>query len=169
MNTRSSALRKLSAAFAALALAAGVSACGAAPAGEQAQAPQVTTDAATFSVAVIGPDAAGEPVYYAPLSFFTVADHDGWAATQECFDDAGLVYDASNSEYGVMLNSITSPVDGTVLAWDEAAGTYWQLFVDGKAAEVGIDGVEVKEGTEIVWYYSAFGDALPEAAQAAAA
>ena len=167
MKTRSTALRKLSAAIAALTLAAGVTACAAAPTEQPAVTGQ-TADA-TFSVAVIGPDATGEPSYYAPVEYFATTTHDAWAATQECFDDADLAYDASNSEYGVMLNSITSPVDGTVLAWDEAAGTYWQLFVDGKAAEVGIDGVEVKDGTEIVWYYSAFGDALPEAAQAAAA
>ena len=73
-----------------------------------------------------------------------------------------LTYDASNSEYGIMLNSITSPEDGTVLAWDEATGCYWQLFVNGVAAETGISGIELEDGMSIVWYYSAFGDSLPE-------
>ena len=66
-----------------------------------------------------------------------------------------------------MLNSITSPADGTVLGWDEGTGKYWQLFVDGEASEVGIDGVELADGTSIVWYYSAFGDALPDMADLA--
>ena len=62
----------------------------------------------------------------------------------------------------IMLNSITSPEDGTVLAWDEATGCYWQLFVNGVAAETGISGIELEDGMSIVWYYSAFGDSLPE-------
>ena len=124
-----------------------------------------TTDEPQESVTieVIGPNADGDDSAYAEEASYALADvTDAWDLSQKAFDAAGLDYDASNSDYGVMLNSITSPVDGTVLAWDEAAGTYWQLFVDGEASEVGIDGVELADGTSVVWYYSAFGDVLPE-------
>ena len=49
-----------------------------------------------------------------------------------------------------------------MLAFDEASGCYWQLFVDGVASEVGISEVELADGMQIVWYYSAFGDTVPE-------
>ena len=114
------------------------------------------------SDAVIGPDADGNPVAYAPDATVTVAEgDDAWTITQGVLDGAGLTYDFENSSYGVLLNSITSPVDNTVLAYDEASGAYWQLFVDGKASEVGISGVELADGMKIVWYYSAFGDEVP--------
>lgn len=117
-----------------------------------------------ISLAVIGPDENGEPEYYAPSmdSVITPGADDAWGLTQTLFEMGGLEYDASNSDYGIMLNSITSPVDGSVLAWDEATGCYWQLFVNGTPSDVGISQVELEDGMEIVWYYSAFGDALPE-------
>ena len=117
-----------------------------------------------ITMAVIGPDENGDPEYYAPvMDTMTLPDaSDAWELSQQLFDMGELVYDASNSDYGILLNSITSPEDGTVLAWDEATGCYWQLFVDGVASEVGISEVELADGMSIVWYYSAFGDALPE-------
>ncbi len=128
---------------------------------EQAAAPEEPQE--VVSIEVIGPDANGKDADYVAKTDYALADvEDAWALSQKAFDEGGLTYDASNSDYGVMLNSITSPVDGTVLAWDEASGDYWQLFVDGEASEVGIDGVELADGTSVVWYYSAFGDALPE-------
>lgn len=156
MKTQDKKLHRFAAMVAALALATGLGACsGAGQGGASAE------QGKAYTVAVIGPDADGAPAYYAEPASYDVGT-DAWTATQKSFEAAGLSYDASNTEYGVLLNSIVSPVDGATLAFDEAKGTYWQLFVDGVAAETGIDGVEVKEGTSIVWYYSAFGDALPE-------
>ncbi len=127
---------------------------------EQA-APAEPQEAVTIEV--IGPDANGKDAYYAaPTQVDLATAEDAWAATQQVFDANELDYDAENSTYGIMLNSITSPVDGTALAFDEGTGKYWQLFVDGEASEVGIDGVELADGMTISWYYSAFGDALPE-------
>ena len=116
-------------------------------------------------ISVIGPNADGGDCDYVGEREYARADVDGaWDASQRAFDEGNLTYDASSSDYGVMLNSITSPATGEVLAFNEEDGTYWQLFVDGEASEVGIDGVELKDDTDIVWYYSAFGDALPEVA-----
>lgn len=134
-------------------------------AADQGQSGQATTDEPQEAVAieVIGPDANGDDSLYVTESSYALAEvEDAWDLSQKAFDAAGLTYSASNSDYGVMLDSITSPADGTVLAFDEASGDFWQLFVDGKASEVGIDSVELKDGTSVVWYYSAFGEALPE-------
>ena len=144
-----------------LVLGAGVASCSG---GSQEQAASADeAEVMHISMVVIGPDANGEDVVYGETDAVVADDTtDAWALSQQLFDMYGLEYDAANSDYGIMLNSITSPVDGTVLAYDEGAGTYWQLFVDGAASEVGIDGVELADGTSVVWYYSAFGDALPE-------
>ncbi|MBQ6524116.1 MAG: DUF4430 domain-containing protein [Atopobiaceae bacterium] len=158
----SSPVKKVTRLFVAIVLAGGLAVGGcasnqAAPAAEQPKE--------VVQIAVVGPDGAGKDVAYLPQTEYALADvADAWTLSQKAFDAAKLTYDAANSDYGVMLNSINSPIDNSVLAWDEASGKYWQLFVDGKASEVGIDGVELADGTSIVWYYSAFGDALPDVA-----
>lgn len=114
------------------------------------------------TISVIGPDGSDAPVYYAPATEIELAEgDDAWTATAAVLDGAGLAHDAENSAYGVFLNSITSPIDGSALAFDEATGRYWQLYVDGVASEVGISEVEPADGMQIVWCYSAFGDELP--------
>lgn len=116
----------------------------------------------SINVEVIGPDADGKPVYYAePVTYELAEGEDAWTLTQKSLDANGLTYDAENTSYGVMLNSINSPIDGTKLEFNADSGAYWQLFVDGAASEVGISGVEPADGQSIVWYYSAFGDTLP--------
>lgn len=114
------------------------------------------------TISVIGPDGSDAPVYYAPATQVELAEGDDtWTATAAVLEGAGLAYDAENSAYGVFLNAITSPVDSSILAFDEATGRYWQLYVDGVASEVGISEVEPADGMQIVWCYSAFGDELP--------
>lgn len=116
----------------------------------------------SVSIRVIGPDAQDADSLYAEQSVSLSGVEGAWEATQQVFDAAGLSYDAANSDYGIMLNSITNPATGDVLAFDETTGNYWQLFVDGTASEVGIDGVELSDDQEIAWYYSAFGAELPQ-------
>ena len=147
-------MRKAAAALFAVVLGLGAAACG-------QQAAPAADDATTVKVSVIGP-ATGAPAFYATETEVALAEgQNAWDASQQVFDQFKLVYDASNTEYGVMLNSINNPLDQQPLAYDEASGCYWQLFVDGVPSEVGIDGVEVADGMSIVWYYSAFGDELP--------
>lgn len=124
--------------------------------------PASTDDSAmTVNVRVIGPDASGADSEYAAEDVAVAADDDAWTVSQKVFDDAELTYDAENSSYGVMLNSIDNPATGDSLAWDEGTGNYWQLFVDGTASEVGISEVELADGVSIVWYYSPFGAEVP--------
>jgi hypothetical protein len=146
----------------ALALAGGLVACGSTGSGTETTAAEEPAE--VVKIAVIGPNADGKDSAYVAETEYALADvADAWDLSQKAFDSASLTYDAQNSDYGVMLNSITNPATDEVLAWDEASGKYWQLFVDGEASEVGIDGVELSDGTSIVWYYSAYGDAVPDA------
>ena len=116
-----------------------------------------------ITVTVIGPDADDAPVYYVGATEVELADGDDcWTATAALLDGEGIAYAADNSTYGVFLNSITSPVTGAELAFDEESGRYWQLYVDGVASEVGVSEVVPADGMQIVWYYSAFGDTVPE-------
>ena len=63
------------------------------------------------------------------------------------------------------LSDITS-ADGRKLGWDASTGKYWQLFVNGKASEVGAGQVNLAPGDSVVLYYSAFGASLGEIGQA---
>lgn len=66
---------------------------------------------------------------------------------------------------GYYLRDITSR-DGRTLGWDESTGKFWQLFVNGKASEVGAGQVHLAPGDNVVLYYSAFGTSLDEIGQA---
>ena len=63
------------------------------------------------------------------------------------------------------LSDITS-ADGRKLGWDASTGKYWQLFVNGKASEVGAGQVHLAPGDSVVLYYSAFGASLDDASKA---
>ena len=66
---------------------------------------------------------------------------------------------------GYYLSDITS-ADGRKLGWDASTGKYWQLFVNGKAPEVGAGQVHLAPGDSVVLYYSAPGASLDEIGQA---
>lgn len=66
---------------------------------------------------------------------------------------------------GYYLSDITS-ADGRKLGRDASTGKYWQLFVNGKASEVGAGQVHLAPGDSVVLYYSAFGTSLDEIGQA---
>lgn len=136
-----------------------------------ADLPEIPTDPQpevpqTFevSVSVIGPDANGNTVSWAENA--TMEVENGALAsevTERLFKEADLEADYGTGEYGWYLNTITSPHTGEQLGWDQATGKYWQLFVNGKASELGAGNVELKQGDSVTWSYSAFGDDMPEA------
>lgn len=84
---------------------------------------------------------------------------------EQVLKDQGLAHTSSTTEYGYYLSDITSS-DGRTLGWDAATGKYWQLFVGGKASEVGAGSVALTPGDSIVLYYSAFGASLDDANKA---
>lgn len=137
-----------------------------AEAAQPADADADSSDEAAISAtaSVIGRDADGELETWAASAGYdlpggsTAAD-----LTEAMLEAAGLVADYDpNGQYGFSLNTITSPADSRLtLGWDVATGRYWQLFVNGKPSDLGASSVNLKQGDEVVWFYSAYGDALP--------
>jgi hypothetical protein len=78
----------------------------------------------------------------------TVAD-----LTELALDELGLSHESGNGSWGYYLNSITDPVTGKALAWDQSTGRYWQLYVDGQVSWVGASSIELTDGMTIGWYY----------------
>lgn len=128
-----------------------------------------TTDHADPKISVnfklVGADADGnDEVWFdgaQSMAYGSTAD----ALIEQVLKDQGLAHTSSTTEYGYYLSDITS-ADGRTLGWDTATGKYWQLFVGGKASEVGAGSVALAPGDSIVLYYSAFGASLDEIGKA---
>lgn len=87
------------------------------------------------------------------------------ALIEQILDAQGLAHTSGTTEYGYYLSDITSS-DGRTLGYDADTGKFWQLFVNGKASEVGAGQVHLAPGDNVVLYYSAFGASLDEIGQA---
>lgn len=114
---------------------------------------------ATFEV--YGIDASGNPEVWTTDSLSVEKGTTAAELTERMLDAAGIAYDAEESTYGWYLNSMTSS-DGRVLAWDDATGACWQLWVNGAASDAGASSVTVEDGMSIAWYYAAYGAEYPE-------
>lgn len=115
------------------------------------------------SVAVIGPDANGQDVAWASEGAYRAKEGDtADTAFLALVEQAGLVVDHSTGEYGLSINSITSPFTGEVLAWNPTSQKYWQFFVNGVASDLGPSATPLNEGDRLEWVYSAFGASVPE-------
>lgn len=87
------------------------------------------------------------------------------ALIEQILDAQGLAHTSGTTEHGYYLSDITSR-DGRTLGRDVATGKYWQLFVNGKASEVGASSVTLGAGDSVALYYSAFGASLDDANKA---
>ena len=87
------------------------------------------------------------------------------ALIEQILDAQGLAHTSGTTEYGYYLSDITSS-EGRTLGYDADTGKYWQLFVNGKASEVGASSVTLGAGDSIALYYSAFGASLDDANKA---
>lgn len=122
------------------------------------------TDEATVSasVGVIGPDAKGTWMSWAPTATYELpAGSTAADLTERVLADAGLAADYGEGEWGWYLNSITSPVTGEVLGYNAETGAYWQLYVNGESASLGAGQIELAAGDQVMWAYTAYGEALP--------
>ena len=118
----------------------------------------------TATCSVIGIDSKGKQQTWAAASQYTLKNGSTAAdLSEELFKQAGLKADYDpNGSWGWVLNSITSPFDADcTLAYDHAAGAYWQLFINGVAASVGAGNYKLEAGDSVVWCYSKYGDAAP--------
>lgn len=112
------------------------------------------------TVSVIGMDAKGHSVYFlAPTSVSIAKSTNGWNAVEAAFDNAGLKYYASDTQYGKFLESITNPATGQALAnedYTKANAKSWILYVNGASAQTGISSVTLKPGDTVTWVYSSY-------------
>ena len=118
----------------------------------------------TATCSVIGIDAKGKQQTWAAATQYTLKNGSTAAdLSEELFKQGGLKADYDpNGSWGWVLNSITSPFDADrTLAYDHAAGAYWQLFINGVAASVGAGKYTLEAGDSVVWCYSKYGDAAP--------
>ena len=110
----------------------------------------------TASCAVIGPngpnasDATESWVPETSLSVepgTTAADF-----TKKVLDANGITYDPG-------LYTFTK--GDFSQGYDAATGKWWQLFINGKPSDVMASNYVLKDGDQVVWYFSAWGDSLP--------
>lgn len=127
------------------------------------EAPEEPADEVTATIAIAGPDANGNAVWWADASELTL-EQGATAAdlTELALEHAGLAADCGVGEWGWFLNAITSPFTGESLGYDADTGAYWQLYVNGASSELGAGSVVLEEGDSIVWGYAAYGDEQPD-------
>lgn len=120
----------------------------------------------TATVQIIGPDAEGADTSWMNLTEISLPQGSTAAdLTERALELAGLEADTGTGSYGWFLNSITSPFTGEVLGTVETepgVWPYWQLFVNGEVSEFGAGSVELEPGDQVVWFYSSYGESLPE-------
>ena len=115
------------------------------------------------SISFIGVDAQGADQIWAvqrtySLDEGTTAD----VLSEKILKDAGLTANYGVGSWGWSLDSVTSPSDGKIYKYDETAGKYWQLFVNGAPSDFGASGVVLQDGDVVTWYYSGWGASLPQ-------
>ena len=115
------------------------------------------------SCEIVGLDANGNgqrwasPATYTMVEGATAAD-----LTEQVFAATGLKATIDRS-YGWYLSDITSPFDDLTLAWNQATGNYWRLFVNGAPSNGFANECELQPGDAVVWYYTNDGStSLPD-------
>lgn len=121
------------------------------------------TDKLSVTCEVIGADADGAAQTWASAATFAL-DEGATAAdlTEQVFAATGLKATIDRS-YGWYLSDITSPFDDLTLAWNQATGNYWRLFVNGAPSNDFANECELQPGDAVVWYYTNDGStSLPD-------
>lgn len=105
---------------------------------------------------------------YGPVEKDGTAVLSAWASAEEWTGKAGSTaadlsaallessgleasYDP-DGQYGFYLESIVGP-DGKTYSWDSQTGSYWALYVNGKASSVGASSVVLEGGDVVSWVY----------------
>ena len=131
----------------------------------ESQPTEAASKEVSATCSVVGTDAKGAQQTWAAPQQITLKEGSTAAdLSEQLFKQAGLKADYDpNGSWGWALNTITSPFDkDRKLGYDSATGAYWQLFVNGRASEVGAGGYTLKDGDSVVWCYSKYGDPAPE-------
>ncbi len=112
--------------------------------------------------AVIGPDADGKDVYYVDYTKTTMpAGSTALDLSKKVLDENSIQYEFVDSNYGIRLDWIMSPITGDKISWyDPSTGYSWALYENGAYAQSGPSILELKEGMSIVWSYGRYSETL---------
>lgn len=128
-----------------------------------ASAQDTSTQVVNITVRVLGPDATGSLAAWANDLRVTVpSDYNAWEATVAAFGKQGISYAASESSWGIYLESITSPFTGTALAATSDWSQYWQFFVGNAPSDTGASSTALTNGDVLTWYYGPYTATLPQ-------
>ena len=120
------------------------------------------TDQLSVSCEVVGQAKDGSQQTWAQPTTIQVKEGSTAAElSEQVFKQAGIGADTGTGSYGWYLNSLTSPFDeGVKLSTekvDASTWNYWQLFVNGKLANVGAGNYTLKAGDKVSWVYGSDG------------
>ncbi len=120
------------------------------------------TDQLSVSCEVVGQAKDGSQQTWAQPTTIQVKEGSTAAELSErVFKQAGIGADTGTGSYGWYLNSLTSPFDeGVKLSTekvDASTWNYWQLFVNGRLANVGAGNYTLKAGDKVSWVYGSDG------------
>lgn len=82
-----------------------------------------------------------------------------WGVLQPALDNAGCTYDAQDSQYGIFVQSITSPQGLMLENTSSEPYSFWSLLVNGEPATEGVDTYTLQDGDTIEFMYYPKGEA----------
>ena len=120
------------------------------------------TDQLSVSCEVVGQAKDGSQQTWAQPTTIQVKEGSTAAElSEQVFKQAGIGANTGTGSYGWFLNSLTSPFDEDVKLSteqvDASTWKFWQLFVNGKKANVGAGNYTLKAGDKVSWVYGSDG------------
>ena len=141
-------LTRLGAAFAALALAVGLAACGTAPATDGAAGSGSGTDAAQEQQAAIAVTVEIDATAGEGETTTASVELPEGATVYDALVATGADVNASDSDYGMYVQGINGLAGGD---FGDMSG--WMFEVNGEMAEVGCSQYELEDGDVVAWTY----------------
>ena len=115
------------------------------------------------SVDVIGPDVNGNNTRWGTASNVSLPEGSTAQDLIEAVLKAkGVTYNGSQSGEYWFLNSINSPFDHKLYAWDAATNKYWHLYINGEPSLLCANQITLKSGDKVTLAYTTDDSAMPD-------
>ena len=75
-----------------------------------------------------------------------------WDLFKSAFEQSGITYKATEENWGIFLDSVTSP-SGVVMGTPSDYSWYWGFYVNGKSSDVGVGSYQVQPGDKLELVY----------------
>lgn len=122
----------------------------AAPANASGSSKTTKVEKVTVATRFVGPD--GEWAYVPSISLEKGAT--AWDATAKGLVESGMTFHTGlSSSNQDALVSLTSPVDGSVCAMDDATGSGWRLYINGDRYQGSASSLVLEDADEVEWRY----------------